>query len=449
MAREPDLQALQTRLAELESENVELSAQLGAVSSGAAPRQHWRGALAVVLIVLGALLAPVAIVSSWSRVVLSDTEAVVATLAPLAKDPQLQDYIAGQVNAAIEESFDIDAMVDQVFSGLTEALPDRPLVQTGLDALRRIAADGVRSAIDAAVTRVVTADAFAEVWRRSLELSHAQATALLEGDPDAMLAIADDGLALRLGPVIERVRDTLVEEGYSLFALVPEVDRTIVLVPTQSLVKVQLAYRSALVAGHWLGLVSALLLAGGVLVSRRRARALVWAAVGLGLGALVVVVGVALGRIVAQINVPPAVMPTALVVTLYDASAAALAELGVAALLLAVVVGGSAWLFGPFAPARKLRSSYGAGVERIRQNAEERGHNTGAFGEWVYRFRVQLWAGIAALAVTLILFNRPISTALIIWVALGAAVLLFTISLVGRPAAGQEPASPAAPAESN
>ena len=46
-----------------------------------------RGVLAVTLVVLGALLAPVGAVTVWARQVATDTDTYVNLVAPLAQDP--------------------------------------------------------------------------------------------------------------------------------------------------------------------------------------------------------------------------------------------------------------------------------------------------------------------------------------------------------------------------
>lgn len=434
MSSKPTVAELEARLAVLESENAELSAQLGTEPVTDRRRLRGRAALAVVLIVLGSLLAPVAIVTSWSRVVLSDTDAVVATLAPLAKDARVQAYLSQQVTAAIEQQVDIDAMVNQVFDGLGGAIQGRPQAQLALQALRQPAADGVRSAIDTAVNRVVASDAFAQAWSEALRTSHAQTISALQGDPDAALTINSEGLGLRLAPLITRVKDVLAERGFALAAQIPVVDKTIVLAPAESLAQVQLAYRSAVMAGFWLALVVLALVVGGIVAAVNRARATVWAAVGLGLAALAVLTGLAAGRIAAQIAVPAAVMPNDLLQLFYDTVSAALTELATATLVLAVVVGVAAWLAGPFASARRLRAGYASLVAGLRESADARQLSSGRLGEWLYANRVAVRALIGAGVGATLLLNRPITAGLVIGVAVTALVLLLMHSLLERPA---------------
>src|ERR687897_1930966 len=123
---------LEARIAELEAENAALRAGTDAEgASGAArtdaaasvaplrERRRWgRTAAAIVLVVVGLLLAPVAVISAWARLELVDTERFVATFAPLAEEPAVQDYITEQATAAIEEQVDIPGLTKDVFDGI-------------------------------------------------------------------------------------------------------------------------------------------------------------------------------------------------------------------------------------------------------------------------------------------------------------------------------------------
>ena len=113
--------------AELERLRVEvaaLRAQQGqpAVSGGEgaaegarrAGRQRWRTLVAVVLIVLGCVLAPLAGVAVWARNQVTNTDRYVATVTPLASDPAVQQAITDQITAQVFTYIDIQALTTQV-----------------------------------------------------------------------------------------------------------------------------------------------------------------------------------------------------------------------------------------------------------------------------------------------------------------------------------------------
>jgi hypothetical protein len=65
--------------------------------------------------------------------------------------------------------------------------------------------------------------AFADVWaHRRWRASHRAFVAAVQGDPDAALAIGGDGtISVQLGPIIETVKDRLVEQGVGFAANIP------------------------------------------------------------------------------------------------------------------------------------------------------------------------------------------------------------------------------------
>lgn len=306
--------------------------------------QRWRGTLAVVLLVLGGLLTPVSIVAGWARVVLTDTPAVTAALAPLAADPGVQEFLAAQVAGAINERVDVDSIIDGLVGGLAEAVPSRA-ARAALQALRQSAVEGVRGSIDRAVAGMVESAAFTNLWEQSVRISHQELTAALAGDPDANLTIDEAGLGLQLGLIINQVRDRLIAQGHSYLRLVPDIDKTVVLIPTGQLLGAQTAYQGAVAVGGWLWAVALGLLLAGVLVARRRLRALGWAMVSAGVGAALLLLGMGLGRQLLLNQVPAEVASPAVVELFHHTLTSGLANsawlvLGVAVVgLLGVLVG--------------------------------------------------------------------------------------------------------------
>ncbi|MBK8446019.1 MAG: hypothetical protein IPL41_04800 [Micropruina sp.] len=399
-----------------------------------ARRRPGRAILSVVLIVLGSLLTPVAIASGWAKVVISDTDNFVATYAPLVAEPKVQAYLTDQVTTTIEQQLGLDQLVDDVIDGLVETV-QRPVAQRALEALRQPATAGLRAAIEATASRVITSPAFAQVWQESLRVSHSQAVAALSGDPQAWTEINSEGLGLRLGPLIQKVKDILVEQGFALAERIPATERTIVLIRSESIALVQLSYRIAYVAGGWLGPVAIALLLGGVFAAVRRHLAAVWAAVGTGLGALVVIAAVAIGRMVAQVSVPPSTMPNDVLLLLFDTVGSGLTDLAAAVLMLATAVGLIAWFTGPFRGATNMREGYSRLVRAARERADASGLGTRGFGTFLYSQRVAIRIAIVALAVVILALNRPLQLGTVLGTTALTVGLLLLRSLLERPPA--------------
>ncbi|HMQ39322.1 MAG TPA: hypothetical protein PKA07_17310 [Micropruina sp.] len=329
---QPTVEELKARIAELEARRPDVRPS------------RWRGAAAVVLVVIGALLVPFAAVAGWARTAVFDTDAFVATYAPLARDPQVQAFVTEQAVAAIDQQLDVAGLVGEVVDGLSGLLPNRPRVAAALRALQTPAVAGVQSAMNRAAAEVVGSEAFATVWETSLRVSHAQLLAALQGDPHAALAIDDRGIGLQLGPIVAQIRTTLIERGFSLASAIPSIDRTIVLVPSSELVRVQAGYRLAVAAGAWLPWLALAFLAGGVLLARRRTAALVGVGVGVALGTALALVALAVAEALVLAGVPASVVPGPVMELLFATVTQGLATAFTIVLVLGVVVALAAWL---------------------------------------------------------------------------------------------------------
>jgi len=434
---------LQARIAELEAENArlretaDLTAAAGPPPRAASTRPPSRGrgrtAAAIVLVVIGLLLAPVAVVSAWARLQLVDTDRFVATFAPLAEDPAVQAYLADEVTTAIEERVDIDGLTKDVFDGIA-SLDLPPRAQDALGLLQGPAAEGLRTLVGRAVERVVESPAFADVWATTLRVSHTQFVAALQGDPDAALAIGDDGtLSVQLGPVIEAVKERLAENGVGFASAIPVITRSVVVAQVDSLVLVQTIYALAVAAGTWIPWLVLALLAGGVLLAKRRSVALAWTAGGLALTMLLMLAGFGTARLYFVGTVSPSIMPRNAAESIYGGLTELMLSTITAFLVLSISIALIAWLSGTSRPARAVRGFADAGFGAVRGSAEKQGITTGTFGVWLDRWRVAVFAAIAVVASLVLLFSRPLATSTVVWTVLLALLAVLLVELLRRP----------------
>lgn len=443
---------LEAELARLHRENTALRAAVGADAdaAGAAdgprpglpdtipPHRRSRGwaVLSATLIVVGLVLAPVAVVSSWARVQLSSTEQFVSTFAPLSDEPAVQEYVSAEVVAAIEEQVDLPAIMADLFDGIGQlGLPPRAAAALAL--LEAPAAAGVQNLVSSAVDRLVASEAFGDLWAQTLRLSHRQLTATLQGDPDAALAISGSGeLGVQIGPIIDEVKKRLVDRGFGFAASIPTVDRTIVIATADAFTTVQLVYGLAIAAGTWLPFVALGLLAAGVLIARRRVSALIATAVALGVVMLLLAAGFGIARLYFVASVSPAVMPSTTANVVFEQVVGLMRSTTVALIVLALAIALIAWFTGPYALPTKLRGFLGSGLAGVRTSAEARGISTGRFGLWMYRQRVLVRVVIGVAAAAVLFLSRPLDASTVVWTAVVAllAVLLAELLQHGGPA---------------
>lgn len=437
---EPTVEELQLRLARLEEENTALRAGISpATLSPTSPRGHrrsygwWRAPVATLLIVLGTLVAPVALVAAWANVQLTDTDRFVATYAPLAEDPALQSAISAQVVDVIERQVDIPTLTGDVIDGVID-LGTGPAATRALELLKGPTAQGLQTLMATLVDRFVTSEAFANVWAAALRISHSQLVAALQDDPDAAIALGADGtIGIQLGPIVDAVKDALEEQGVGFAASIPTVDRTIAIARFDSLGSVRLGYELVLAAGLWLPWVAVLLLATAVLTARRRWVALVAAALSLGGMMLILLAALSVGRMLfdaaLRINGAPADAGGAI----YELVVGAMRDTAAAVVVLALVTASVGWFTGPSSVPRRLRGAVHAGMASVRASLERRGLSSGRVGVWLYARRTLLRVIIALGSAAIVLLVRPLTPALVLWTLALSVLAVLILEVIERP----------------
>lgn len=431
-----DLDALRTRVEELETQNRALQ---DARTRGKRGGARARAALAVVLVLLAALLAPIAVIGGWARAELVDTDRFVQTFAPLAEKPAVQSFVSDQVVGAIDGSVDIDALVNEIFDGIDElGLPPRAAAAAGL--LRGPAAEGVRSMIRTAVERLVASPQFAGIWSGTLRETHSRAIAMLQGDPNTALQLADDGtISLQLGSVIAEVKRALDAQGMTFADRIPEVDRSIPILASDSLVLMRTLYQLSVAVGTWLPWLVLGLLALGVAVAGNRLRTLAWGGLALTASLLLLAGGLGIGRVFFVGSVSPSIMPAGTAEALFGQLTELMRASVTAFVVLAVLIAIGAWLFGASRPAVAIRGAGERGFARIRAAADRAGMNPGGFGRILDRWRSALLIGAVLVTVLVLFLQRPASAGSVIGALAAMLLVLALVELLRRPDAAAGP----------
>lgn len=420
-----EIEDLRERLRALELENEALRRPRRRISA--------RSIIAGIVLVVAVLLAPIAAMGTWARLQLVDADRFVATFAPLAEDPDVQDFVADQVTAAIDEQVDLDAVVGELFDGL-RALDLPPRATAALGLLEAPAASGLSSLIDGVVHDVVSSQQFADIWAETFRFTHERAVAILQDEPGTALELSDDGvLSVDVGAVVERVKEALAERGAGVADLIPVIDRTIPVVQADALVLVRTVYQIAVTAGFWLPWVVLGLVVLGVLLAVNRPRALFWTSAGFAVVFFLLAAGMGVGRGFFVSAVSPSIMTAAAAESLFDQLTALLGSTIVALALVGVLIALWAWLAGSSRSALTVRRVTESGFGALRDAAEARGISTGRFGRAVDRYRGAILIAGMAIGVLILLATRPVTFGAVLGVALGVLVLTILVELLRRP----------------
>ncbi|MGW9447356.1 hypothetical protein [Streptomyces sp. NPDC055632] len=418
-----ELQELRARVATLEADRTRRP-----------PKHRAKSFLAVVLIVLGCVLAPLGIVAAWAADVVGDTDRYVETVAPLASDPAVQDAVADRATDALMTRIDLSTL-------LSDAAPEeRPRLEKALGGLGDSLEGAVRGFVHEKAREVTGSDAFATVWTEANRKVHASVDKALTGSGGGAVRLEDDTVTLDLAPVVEQVKQRLVDEGMGFAARIPEIHTDFTLVRSDDVGKVKNGVRLLQIAGDRLPVLAVLLVAGGVLLARRRRRALVAGALAVAVTTGLLGIGLRVFRAFYLDALPAGVSPEA-AGAVYDALTRLLHTMVRTAVALGVVVALAAWLTGRGRRARLVRGLWTSGIGAARATADRSGLRTGPVGPFVRRHRTWIvWILVVAALAAYVLWSYPTG-----WVVVGLALALLLALAVVEFLAADRPAGPPPP----
>ncbi|CAM5326908.1 hypothetical protein SALBM311S_11994 [Streptomyces alboniger] len=124
-----------------------------------APRHHWfRSTGSVLLILLAALLSLLAVVAVLGEQHRADTDRYVATVGPLASNPDVQKAVTARVTTAVLAQVDVEALVKELEKAAAQKGAP-PKVAALLGDLKGPITSGLKSLVSGTVERVVSSKA--------------------------------------------------------------------------------------------------------------------------------------------------------------------------------------------------------------------------------------------------------------------------------------------------
>jgi hypothetical protein len=385
-------------------------------------RRPARTVPAVVLIIVACVLAPLSVVSVWAADFVGNTDRYVATVAPLASDPDVQAAVTDRVTNLVIEQVDVPAQVQTVIS----ALESRGLSGRAASALSGLSGpieDGVTGFIHSTVARVVASPVFAAVWTNVNRQAHASVVKALTGEGGGAVQLSGNNVNIDLAPVLDQVKMQLVAAGLGLAAKIPTVHTSFTVFSSDTVPKVKSGFRLLQIAGNWLPVLAVLTGAAGVLLALRRRTALIGVAVGIALGMIILGIGLTVGRTLTLQQLPAGASEpaaTAVIDAVLHFLRVTIRTVGV----LAVVVALGAYLSGPARVAMSVRRYCIAAVSVVRGLFDRAGLGLGPVGPFVHRARTWLtWAGLLIAALVFALWDHP-TVAVVAWTTVIVLVAL-------------------------
>ena len=405
-------------------------------------RFSWRTPAAVLLITFGCILAPLSVLGVWTANQVSDTSMYVANVAPLIKDPAIQNALTNRLTSEIVTKIDVKGLTDQAAADLSHKGFTR--IGSLLKGVSGSLASGVAGFVHSTIHKIITGPRMAHAWVQVNRVASQQLVVVLSGSGgnNGAVGVKNGQVTLDVAPLEAVAKQDLVARGLTIAGKIPIVHATFALFPSTNLAKAQKAYRLINDLKIVLPIVTLVLLGLGVWVARGHRRALIGAGLGFAASMLVLGAGLAIARAL-YLNSVPASAPADAAAAAFDILVRFIKTALRTLLLAGLIVAVGALFTGPSAAAVATRSAISSGLGSLRRRGESAGLSTGPAGTWTYAHRHVLRIGAVALAALVFVFQGQPTATVTIVIAVLLLVALGLIELIGRPPPQPAPTPPA------
>ncbi|MCW2763083.1 MAG: hypothetical protein JWR85_3284 [Marmoricola sp.] len=434
-----EVERLRARLRELEDQLATRPTAPVAESRSRRDRQRWRSVLVVILVTVGAILAPLTVVATWAHDQIGDTDRFLQTVEPLATKPAVQNAIADRITQEINSAIDVEEITKEALTALSgQAFVPRRAASV-LPSLAVPLSGAIENFVHERVGQVVHSDAFAQAWVEATRQAHAQMVAVLTGDTSEAIDISDGAVRINIASFVASVKKILIDDGFSFAARIPEVNASFTIFEATNLGAAQKGFGWLDTLARVLPILTLLLVSVAVMVARNRRKALL--AVGLAIFGSMVLLGLVLNlvRPVYLDAIPPDVLPGDAAATIYDQLVSfirtSLRAVGIVFLAMAV----AAFWFAPTGAGAAVRTGAATGLSRLRRRT---GVNTGPVGQFLGTYRTFTRAVVVGVgAVAYVGIDHPTADNAV-GIILAIVVALVILEFVAGPAEhSEEPAA--------
>lgn len=399
----------------------------------------WRPVLTTILVIIIAVLSPLAVVARWTHDEISDTDRYIQTIGPLADDPAVQNAITNRITDEILSRLQIQAVTDDAVQALAaRGLP--PAAAASLQALGTPLSNAIEGFIRDQVAKLVASDAFQTAWEEANREAHASMVAVLTGKDTGAIQVSDDTVSVNLATVIEAVKQQLSARGFTLVDKLPTINAQYTLFQSADITKAQNGFRLLSALNTWLPIMLLVLLAVALAIARNRRRTLIAAM--LAIAASMLVLGVALnGSRMVYLGALPSDVDQAAAGAIYDQLASFL-RVGLRAILVvSLAVAFIAWVSGSGRAARRVRSGTNRAIGSVRSGGERAGLDTGRFGLFLHVNRAVIRGAVLGLALLIYVMADHPTGMFAFGLLVAAGVVLLIVELLSHPPAAVEQGS--------
>src|SRR6266496_4373342 len=222
---------------EPEAAHAEVAEPRGRPRQARRHRFSWRTPVAALLIVAGCVLAPVSVVAVWTANQVSYTSRYVANVAPLIKDPAIQNALTDKLTNEIVTKIDVKRLTSQVAAELSQKGFTR--VGSLLQGVSGSLASGVQGFVHSRIHKIVTGPRMANAWVQVNRTASQALVAVLSGrgGKKGAVGVSNGQVTLDLAPLETVAKQDLVAHGLTVAAKIPIVHTKFALFSSKNLTK--------------------------------------------------------------------------------------------------------------------------------------------------------------------------------------------------------------------
>jgi len=183
---------------QLRAERDALEKRVEQLEDRPARRRKTRVVFTAILLVLSILCFTIAVPGLWARRTVFNTDQYVATVAPLASDPAVQEYLARTITEEAFTALDVQSRLQQV-------LQER---DARLAFLAGPLADGLKGVVQSQLQNLFASDQFQQLWSSLNRTVQAQIVAVL-ANKSSTFQIVNDAVVLNVLPLINQALQSI------------------------------------------------------------------------------------------------------------------------------------------------------------------------------------------------------------------------------------------------
>jgi poly(3-hydroxybutyrate) depolymerase len=177
--------------------------------------------MAVLLVTIGCLLAPLSVVAVWANSQITDQSRYLDTVAPISESPEVQAAVTDNITNRVLGYVDVAALTTEAVSRLSANGTLPPALAGSLNALAKPLADGVKGFVHDQVANVVSSQAFSDAWLQANRVAHQEVIGALTGEGAKGVQVSNGEVSVNIGPIVAEVKTRLVDQGFTLAERIP------------------------------------------------------------------------------------------------------------------------------------------------------------------------------------------------------------------------------------